>query len=223
MTLVVNDRNGVPQRIEVPLVEGRQLGQAFGDVPHWSSPELDRQLDERGLDLDARRRYAPIYFEQENKIVPMVVPVDERVPARTQQATLRALGDSRLRELVTRFADAWERNDVDAVVALLADDARMTMPPQPSWYQGRDAVAGFLRARPLSDRNRFRLLPTGAGGQPAFGAYLWDGRTSSFAAESIIVLTFGDAGIDEITAFRTPALLARFGLPERLPSVSSRR
>ena len=79
VTLVVNDRDGVPQRIEVPLVEGRQLGRAFGDVPHWSSPELDRQLDERGLDLDARRRYAPIYFEQENKIVPMVVPVDDAV------------------------------------------------------------------------------------------------------------------------------------------------
>lgn len=79
VTLVVNDRAGVPQRIEVPLVEGRELGGAFGDVPHWSSPELDRQLDERGLDLTARRRYAPIYFEQENKIVPMVVPVDDAI------------------------------------------------------------------------------------------------------------------------------------------------
>jgi hypothetical protein len=79
VTLVVNDRDGVPQRIEVPLVEGRQLGQAFGDVPQWSSPELDRRLDEQGLDLDARRRYAPMYFEQENKIVPMVVPVDDAV------------------------------------------------------------------------------------------------------------------------------------------------
>lgn len=79
VTLVVNDRNGVPQRIEVPLVEGRQLGRAFGDVPQWSSPELDRQLDEHGLDLTARRRYAPIYFEQENKVVPMVVPVDDAV------------------------------------------------------------------------------------------------------------------------------------------------
>lgn len=79
VTLVVNDRDGVPQRIEVPLVEGRQLGRAFGDVPQWSSPELDRRLDEQGLDLDARRRYAPMYFEQENKIVPMVVPVDDAV------------------------------------------------------------------------------------------------------------------------------------------------
>src|SRR5690606_29852458 len=79
VTLVVNDRDGVPRRIEVPLVEGRELGRAFSDVPQWSSPELDRQLDEHGLDLTARRRYAPIYFEQENKIVPMVVPVDDAV------------------------------------------------------------------------------------------------------------------------------------------------
>ncbi|WP_145435878.1 hypothetical protein [Lacipirellula limnantheis] len=79
ITLVVNDRDGVSRRIEVPLVEGQQLGRAFGNVPNWTSPELDRQLDERGLDLDARRRYAPLYFEQENKIVPMVVPVDDAV------------------------------------------------------------------------------------------------------------------------------------------------
>ncbi len=68
VTLVVNDRDGVPQRIEVPLVEGRQLGQAFGDVPHWSSPELDPQLDEHGLDLDARRRYAPIYLSKRTRL-----------------------------------------------------------------------------------------------------------------------------------------------------------
>src|SRR2546423_1235113 len=46
--------------------------------------------------------------------------VAERAPARSQQATLRALGDRALRELVGRFADAWERHDVDTVVALLA-------------------------------------------------------------------------------------------------------
>lgn len=80
VTLVVNDRHGAPQRIEVPLVEGRQLGAGFGEIPHWSgSPELMRRLDEKGLDLAARRRYAPIYFEQQNKIVPMVVPVDDAI------------------------------------------------------------------------------------------------------------------------------------------------
>ena len=142
--------------------------------------------------------------------------IDERVPAQTQQATLRALGDSELRELVNRFSDAWERNDVDAVVAMLADDARMTMPPQPSWYQGRDAIATFLRGWPLSRVKRFRLLPTSANGQPALAGYIWDEQTRSFGAESIVVLTLRDDGIEEITAFRTPKLFPLFGLPERL-------
>jgi RNA polymerase sigma-70 factor (ECF subfamily) len=144
--------------------------------------------------------------------------IDERVPAQTQQATLRALGDRKLRQIVRRFADAWERHDVDTVVAMLADDARMTMPPQPSWYQGRDAIATFLRGWPLSPSKRFRLLTTRANGQPALAGYLWDEQTSSFQAESIIVLTLRDDSIEEITAFRTPELMPLFGLPERLPT-----
>jgi RNA polymerase sigma-70 factor, ECF subfamily len=142
--------------------------------------------------------------------------IEERVPARTQQATLRALGDSELRRIVNRFADAWERNDVDAVVAMLADDARMTMPPWRSWYSGRDAVATFLRSWPLSPRKRWQLLVTSANGQPAVAGYLWDAQTTAFRAETIIVLTFQAAWLEEITAFRSPELFPRFGLPEQL-------
>jgi RNA polymerase sigma-70 factor (ECF subfamily) len=138
--------------------------------------------------------------------------IDERMPARSQQATLRALGDRELRELVSRFADAWERHDVDTVVAMLADDARMTMPPQPSWYQGRDAIATFLDRFPLAPEKRFRLVPTGANGQPALAAYIWDEQTDSFEAESILVLTLRDDRVEEITAFRTPELFPLFGL-----------
>ena len=144
--------------------------------------------------------------------------IEERVPAQTQQATLRALGDSELREIVKRFTDAWERNDVDAVVSMLADDARMTMPPWPSWYSGRDAVATFLRGWPLSARKRWRLLPAGANGQPAVAGYLLDEQTTAFRAETIIVLTFQAARIEEITAFRSPDLFRLFGLPEHLPT-----
>jgi RNA polymerase sigma-70 factor (ECF subfamily) len=144
--------------------------------------------------------------------------IDERLPARTQQATLQALGDRELRELVTRFADAWERHDVDTVVAMLADDARMTMPPQPSWYLGREAIAAFLRRWPLSPEKRFRLVPTSANGQPALAGYIWDEQTTSFEAESILVLTLSDDGIEEITAFRTPEVFPFFGLPDRLPT-----
>jgi RNA polymerase sigma-70 factor, ECF subfamily len=144
--------------------------------------------------------------------------IEERVPAQTQQATLRALGDSELREIVKRFADAWERNDVDAVVAMLTDDARMAMPPWPKWYGGRDAVAAFLGGWPLSARKRWQVLPTRANGQPAVAGYLWDEQTGAFRPETIIVLTFRAARIEEITAFRSPALFPRFGLPEQLPT-----
>jgi RNA polymerase sigma-70 factor, ECF subfamily len=139
--------------------------------------------------------------------------IEQRVPTDTQQATLRALGDSELRQIVNRFADAWERNDVDAVVAMLAEDARMAMPPWPSWYKGRDAVATFLRSWPLSLRKHWQLLRTGANGQPAVAGYLWDEQATTFRAETIIVLTFQAARIDEITAFRSPELFPRFGLP----------
>jgi RNA polymerase sigma-70 factor, ECF subfamily len=144
--------------------------------------------------------------------------VDERLPARTQQATLQTLGDEKLRELVAKFADAWERHDVDTVVALLADDARMTMPPQPSWYRGRDAIAAFLRRFPLAPSRHFRLVPTGANGQPAFAGYLWNAQAGAFEAESILVLTLGGDRIEEMTAFRTPEVFPFFGLPLHLPT-----
>jgi RNA polymerase sigma-70 factor (ECF subfamily) len=142
--------------------------------------------------------------------------IEERVPDQTQQATLRALGDSELREIVNGFADAWERNDVDGVVTMLADDARITMPPWPSWYRGRDAIATFLRSWPLSHRKRWQFLHTGANGQPAVAGYLWDEQRTAFRPETIIVLTFHAARIVEITAFRSPELFPRFGLPEQL-------
>ncbi len=144
--------------------------------------------------------------------------IDERMPARSQQATLRSLGNRELRELVSRFADAWERHDVDTVVAMLADDARMTMPPQPSWYRGRDAIATFLRRWPLSPEKRFRLRPVGANGQPALAGYIWDERANAFEAEGILVLTLRDDRIEEITAFRTPEVFRFFDLPRQLPS-----
>jgi RNA polymerase sigma-70 factor (ECF subfamily) len=147
--------------------------------------------------------------------------VDERVPARSQQAMARTLGDSEVRELVNRFARAWEGHDIATLVAMLAEDARMTMPPQPSWYQGRDAIAEFLGRWPLSPVKRFRLLPISANGQPATAAYIWDEQTRTHEAESIIVLTLRNDRIEEITAFRTPELFPFLGLPEQPPTEPS--
>jgi RNA polymerase sigma-70 factor (ECF subfamily) len=142
--------------------------------------------------------------------------VDERLPAQSQQATLRSLGDDRLREIVQVYVDAWERHDVDALAAKLAEDAMLTMPPFPAWYRGRDLIATFLRERPLAGRARWRVVPTQANGQPGFGHYRWDDDAHAFAARAVAVLTLDGDAIGEITAFRDAGLLERFGLPERL-------
>src|SRR5687767_12657018 len=76
--------------------------------------------------------------------------VDERLPEQSQQATLRALGDERIRELVESYMDAMQRGDVDAVVGMLAEDAAWSMPPLAAWFSGRDALTGFLILGPLS-------------------------------------------------------------------------
>jgi RNA polymerase sigma-70 factor (ECF subfamily) len=141
---------------------------------------------------------------------------DERLPVRSQQATLQALGDERLRELVDGFVDAWERADVDSVVAMLAHDATIAMPPLSTWYRGRDAVEKFLHAVALAPGIRWRLLPVSANGQLAFGEYRWDETTRRFVGRALLVLTIADGLIADITAFGSPQLLTRFGLPEQL-------
>ena len=142
--------------------------------------------------------------------------VDERLPERSQQAALRSLGDERLREIVDGFVDAWERNDVDAVVAMLASDAAMTMPPLPTWYRGRDAVGAFLADWPLRSDRRRHVVPVSANGQLAFGDYSWDPARNAFAAHSIMVLMLQGDRIAELTAFLGPELLASFGLPDEI-------
>jgi len=144
--------------------------------------------------------------------------VNERLPKQSQQATLRSLGDDALGDIVERYVAAWERNDVDAVVAMLTEDARMTMPPLPSWYSGREAVASFLRGWPLSDEKRWRLVPSSANAQVAFGGYTWHEETRIFTPHSVNVLTLRGTQIEEITAFLTPDAFRHFGLPDLIPA-----
>jgi RNA polymerase sigma-70 factor, ECF subfamily len=142
--------------------------------------------------------------------------VEARLPARSQQATLRSLGDAELRAIVDSYMDAWERSDVDALAAMLAEEAAFAMPPQPMWYSGREAIAAFMAAIPLAGTLRWRLVPTRANGQLAFGHYYWDG--DGYVGEGIAVLTLRGREISDLTVFRTPELLERFGLPARLQS-----
>ncbi len=143
--------------------------------------------------------------------------VDQRLPEQSQQATLRSLTDDALRQVVQRYVTAWERNDVDAVVAMLADDARLAMPPLPAWYHGREQVAIFLGGGPLAGTIRWRLIPARANGQVGFGLYAWHDKTQIFMPRAVDVLTLRGAQIQEITAFLTPDAFRGFDLPAILP------
>jgi RNA polymerase sigma-70 factor (ECF subfamily) len=141
--------------------------------------------------------------------------VDQRLPQRGRERV--PLPDSvRERELAGQFAAALERGDTYGIVSLLADDAWLTMPPQPYAYQGGETIADFLHDRTLL-HGALRLVPTRANGQPAFGCYLPDTQAPIARAFGLFVLTLGDDRISAITWFGERSLLASFGLPRTLP------
>jgi RNA polymerase sigma-70 factor, ECF subfamily len=135
---------------------------------------------------------------------------DERLPERSQQATIRTLGDERLRALVDRFIEAFAGGDVDAILALLSDDATFAMPPYTEWCQGREAIAQSW-LMPGGPPPRLRYVATRANGQPAVGTYLLDG--DGYRAIALDVLALRGDRIAAVIAFRTPAIFPRFGLP----------
>jgi RNA polymerase sigma-70 factor (ECF subfamily) len=166
--------------------------------------------------------------------------IEERVGDQSQQATLRTLGDDEIEEIVKTYVDAWERNDVEAVVAMLTEDAAISMPPLASWFGPREVFEDFLRRHPMSGQIRWKMVITTANGQPAFGAYAWDDDEQAYLAFALNVLTLrGDKICDEI-AFAVKAIDAeaneryhrwdtegtdatrlkntfeRFGLPDRI-------
>jgi RNA polymerase sigma-70 factor (ECF subfamily) len=121
----------------------------------------------------------------------------------------------RLQEVLGRFADAVEAGDIDGMVALLTDDAWLSMPPEPHEYQGPAAIGVFLRGREVS-RGRMRLVPTRANGQPAFGCYLSSPQTEVARAYALFVLELEGDRISAITWFADSSVFPQFGLPRML-------
>jgi RNA polymerase sigma-70 factor (ECF subfamily) len=141
--------------------------------------------------------------------------IDERLPQRSQQETLRALGDERLRHVVERYVAAWERRDVDRMVEMLVDDARFAMPPHPGWFQGRHDIVVFVAG---AGTPPLRHLLTRANGQPAIAWYILDAAGGTYRAASIEVLTLAGDLVEQITAFADAGFFPRFGLPDELPA-----
>jgi RNA polymerase sigma-70 factor, ECF subfamily len=166
--------------------------------------------------------------------------VEERLPEQSQQATLRSLGDERVREVVEAYVEAWQRGDVEAVVSMLTEEAAFSMPPLRTWFRGREDIRAFLASSPLSGDWRWRIRPAQANGQPALGFYTWDEGEEAYLPFALNVLTLEGERVSAVTAFivrpaqdpdrdvqaRLPeqptdtealgAAYARFGLPGRL-------
>jgi RNA polymerase sigma-70 factor (TIGR02960 family) len=126
---------------------------------------------------------------------------------------------AREREVASRFAEAFAGGDIDSVVSLLTDDAWFTMPPVTLEYQGPVAIAAFLRSTAAwrGPRRPYRLVPTRANGQPAFGFYIADGDGLVFRGHGMIVLTLEGDRISAITRFIDSGVMACFGMALTLP------
>jgi RNA polymerase sigma-70 factor (TIGR02960 family) len=121
------------------------------------------------------------------------------------------------RDLVGRLARAFEAGDIDAVVALITDDAWFAMPPEPVVEHGRDAIGAFLGARfaQRGDR-RYRLIPTRANTQPAYGFYVGIGDSPLWRAHGLMVVALHGDRVTSMVRFCDNSVLARFGLPRSL-------
>jgi RNA polymerase sigma-70 factor (ECF subfamily) len=153
-----------------------------------------------------------------------------RLPERSQQVTLRALGDEQIRDLAARYGAAIERGDIETLLSMLTEEAVWAMPPLAGWYRGPVAIAAFLRRHVFPEQWRHAMGR--ASGQLAVGGYLLDPGSGLYEAAALDVLTLEGDRIAQVTAFLTTTavdypndiahrfagveVFPRFGLPGRL-------
>ncbi len=140
--------------------------------------------------------------------------LESRVPVSRDRLAMPLTGAER--DLVGRFAEAFERDDVEAMVAMLTDDAVISMPPEPVWRRGGAEIAAFLRERHADRAGPWRFVETAANGQPAFAYYLPSADGGGLVRSGLFVVGVRPGGISSITRFRDDGLLTRFDVPERL-------
>ncbi len=172
------------------------------DVLGYRAGEVAEMLETSEASVNSLLRRARAAFES-------------RLPATGRERA--PLPNSKLeRDIVGRFAETVENGDIDGMVALLTDDAWLTMPPLPHAYLGRDAIGAFLRGAGERRGAPMRLVPTRANGQPAFGGYLSEPETDVARAFSLFVLTLEGDHISAITWFADSGVFRQFGLPRML-------
>jgi RNA polymerase sigma-70 factor, ECF subfamily len=121
------------------------------------------------------------------------------------------------RSVVQRYIDAWESVDIPGLVALMREDAVMTMPPDPAVFLGRREIGGFFATVPAGGAlDKIPLVPTRANRQPAVGAYFLDSEAGVYRPYGVMVLTLDGESIAEITGCTDPAIFPLLGLPTEL-------
>lgn len=132
--------------------------------------------------------------------------------------------EAEMRTLLHRYVRAWETDDVDGIVALLTEEATLSMPPIPAWYQGREAIRAILMAGPLriGVQRHWRLHQTRANGQPAFVFYQGDSAMGCYHAFGVQVVRMDWSGttgqIAEMTIFKNSKIVPSFGFPLEIPA-----
>jgi RNA polymerase sigma-70 factor (ECF subfamily) len=140
----------------------------------------------------------------------------ERLPERRAEWARKESADDAERELLRRYVEAHESADLDALAALLREDVRLTMPPHPTWFDGRDAILVAMEQGFDPGFGRMRTLVTGANLQPAAAHYLQHPGESGYQPLALDVLRVEDGRVVEISSFVSPELFEAFGLPAAL-------
>ncbi|MFE2886996.1 sigma-70 family RNA polymerase sigma factor [Streptomyces sp. NPDC059272] len=176
------------------------------DVLDWSAKDTARTLETSTAAVNSalQRAHAGLAAH--------VPPDREEWPTRD-----RATAAADEKTLLQQLMEAWERADTTALVTLLREDARLVMPPRPTWYDGRDAIETFFRVHVFEGlRGDWRLVPTSANRQPAFALYWRAPDDTEVRRFAIGVLTVDDAAIIELAIFVDTPLFDRFALPATL-------
>ncbi|HSF61405.1 MAG TPA: RNA polymerase subunit sigma-70 [Gaiellaceae bacterium] len=171
------------------------------DVLGWSAREVADLLGDSVASVNSALQRAREKLER------------ERAAGRLARDHAPASSDTEAR-VVARFLAAWEAVDVDAIVDLLADDAVMTMPPEPLRVVGRGEIGEFFRTVPAAGAlEKIMLRPTRANGQPALAAYL-ESDSGELEPYGVMVLALEGESVASITGFAgQPELFPKLGLP----------
>lgn len=176
------------------------------DVLKWRAAEVAELLGTTTASVNSALQRARAQLEQ-------VAPVEEELTEPTEPA---------MRELLDRYAEAFEKSDVSAIVDLFKEDAVWEMPPFPQWFRGRENIVRLITAQCPIGKDEGLMLPTTANGQPAFGLYNLqeDGTYRPFHVQ---VLTLVEGRVAHVCAFFGDGLFEKFGLPLVVPAEEVKR